>query len=146
MDSIFGIGFPELVTILILAGIIMGPERMGRVARWLGRVTAQLQAISRGFVRQLTAELEAVDDSGEMKNAVQDIKELQRQIAELRGEISGQTRGAVQDGRTAFKDIERSITPPQKQAVDKPANGAATGSQPSSQLPNVIDVPDDPES
>ncbi|MCP5098981.1 MAG: twin-arginine translocase subunit TatB, partial [Chloroflexi bacterium] len=62
MDSFFGIGFPELVTILILAGIVMGPARIGRVARWLGRTTAQLQTISRGFMRQLSAELESVDD------------------------------------------------------------------------------------
>lgn len=149
MDSFFGIGFPELVTVLILAGIIMGPERMGRVARWLGRTTAQLQVISRGFMRQLTAELEAVDDKGELKNAMQDIQDLQRQLSELRGEVRGQTGDAVQEGRQAIEDIERSIKPPTlSESNETPANGtSADGDSPSpSELPNVIDVPDDPES
>ena len=95
MDSVFGIGFPELFTILILAGIVMGPERIGRVARWLGKVTAQLQSISRSFVRQLTVELESIDDGGQMKETVKEIQDLQKQLAELRGEIRGQAKGFI---------------------------------------------------
>lgn len=159
MDSIFGIGFPELFTILILAGIVMGPERIGRVARWLGRVTAQLQAISRGFVRQLTAELESIDDGGQMKSAMKDIQDLQKQLADLRGELRGQTTGMLDEGKTAVKEIERSIKPPtlgplipkdeSSAAGDgsESNNGTATETKQSEtpQLPKLVDVPDDPE-
>ena len=62
MDSVFGIGLPEFILIMLIAGIVMGPERIARTARWLGKTTAQLQAISRGFVRQLTAEIDGADD------------------------------------------------------------------------------------
>ena len=52
----------EFVVILLLAGIVLGPERIRDVARWLGKTTAQLRAVSRGFMQQLSAELDAVDE------------------------------------------------------------------------------------
>ena len=158
MDSIFGIGFPELFTILILAGVVMGPERIGRVARWLGKVTAQLQAISRGFVRQLTTELESIDDGGQMKETVKEIQDLQKQLAELRGEIRSQAKGFVTETKTAVDEVERSIKPPtlgklipddendSVGSVDE-NNGASVDNEPAKppQLPKLVDVPDDPE-
>ncbi len=50
MDSFFGIGLPEFVLILVIAGMVMGPERIVRMARSLGVVTARLQNISRSFL------------------------------------------------------------------------------------------------
>ncbi|MCA9926218.1 MAG: hypothetical protein KC419_05995 [Anaerolineales bacterium] len=160
MDSIFGIGFPELFTILILAGIVMGPERIGRVARWLGKVTAQLQIISRGFVRQLTMELESIDDGGEMKNAMKDIQELQKQLAELRGEFRGQAKGFITESKTAVQEIEQSIKPPtlgklisgeekSTEGDDPTTNNGSSADNKSAEippLPKLVDVPDDPES
>jgi len=156
MDSFFGIGLPELLVILILAGIVMGPRRIGQVARWLGRTTAQLQLISRGFMRQLNAELEAADESGELKDAMQDIQDLQRQLTELRGEFRSATRGAVRESEKAVREsqelLQQSIRPPslktppdEKEPVDPPAraSGSENGARPN--LPNPIDVPGDPE-
>jgi Sec-independent protein translocase protein TatA len=156
MDSFFGIGLPELIVILILAGIVMGPQRIGQVARWLGRTTAQLQLISRSFMRQLNAELEAADESGELKDAMQDIQDLQRQLAELRGEFRSATRGAVRESEKAVREsqelLQQSIRPPSlktlpdvKEPVDPPArvSGSENGARPA--LPNPIDVPGDPE-
>ncbi|HEX6387173.1 MAG TPA: twin-arginine translocase TatA/TatE family subunit [Anaerolineae bacterium] len=162
MDSFFGIGLPELVVILILAGIVMGPQRIGQVARWLGRTTAQLQLISRSFMRQLNAELEAADQSGELKNTMQDVQDLQRQLAELRGELRSVTRGAVRESENAVREsqelLEQSIKPPglnkppglksppsAKKSVHPP-KGPAGENGASPDLPNVVDVPDDPES
>ena len=161
MDSVFGIGLPELLAILVLAGIVMGPEKIGHAARWLGKVTAQLQLISRGFVRQLTMELESIDENGEMKNAMKDIQELQKQLGDLRGELRNQTKGFIAQSKTAVKDIEQSIKPPtlgqlipnEDQAVEEgdgqsSNNGASGESNVSAppQLPKPLDVPDDPES
>ena len=98
MDSFFGIGAPELVLILILAGIVMGPERIGQVARWLGKTTAQLQAISRQFVRQINAELTAADQGEELKGAMDDIKALQRQVRQLRDELKTTAMKPFEEG------------------------------------------------
>ena len=159
MDSVFGIGFPELFTILILAGIVMGPERIGRVARWLGKVTAQLQAISRGFVRQLTVELESIDDGGQMKETVKEIQDLQKQLAELRGEIRGQAKGFIAESKSVVNEVEHSIKPPnlgklipeekvpEANDTTESNNGTPTDKDQSKTppLPKLVDVADDPE-
>jgi Sec-independent protein translocase protein TatA len=67
MDNIFGIGLPEFILILVIAGMVMGPERIVRAARSFGRLAARMQSVSRSFIRQLNAELESVDQDGQSK-------------------------------------------------------------------------------
>jgi Sec-independent protein translocase protein TatA len=156
MDSFFGIGAPELILILLLAGIVMGPERIGQVARWLGKTTAQLQAISRQFMRQLNAELTAADQGEELKGAMDDIKALQRQVMQLREELKGTVRKPFEDGRTAVNEsrqmisdtakmLQTPVAPADKQNVPIEGNKIAPLPDPDRPLPNLIDVPDDPE-
>ena len=159
MDSIFGIGAPELILILILAGIVMGPQRISQVARWLGKTTAQLQAISRNFMRQLNAEL-AADERGELKSALEEVQALRRQINELRSEITSVATAPIQEGKKIVQESQQLA----QQAVTLPENDeeAAETAVPTpkppkpeiknqiapphlTQLPNLVEVPDDPE-
>ncbi len=116
MDNIFGIGLPEFVLILVIAGMVMGPERIARAARSLGVLTARLQDVSRSFFRQLNAELDSVDESGELKNTVEELNQLRRQVADLRNEVFSITSGAAAEGKQAIDEIkretERTIMPP----------------------------------
>ncbi len=164
MDSFFGIGFPELVLILIVAGIVMGPERIGQTARWLGRTTAQLQKISRGFIRQLNHELDNSGDGQALRETMQELQQLRRELTDLRGEVNQTTLGATQAGRQAFKEIENSIKPPDIKPLKMPKAPAQPEAAPSvlsdkngagqreaetdtavSPLPGVVDIADDPE-
>ncbi|MCP4419434.1 MAG: hypothetical protein GY805_22705 [Chloroflexi bacterium] len=112
MDSFFGIGFPELVLILIVAGIVMGPERIGQTARWLGRTTAKLQKISRGFVRQLNQELDGSGDGQAIKETMEELQQLRKELTDLRGEFTHTTKQVTQIGQQAIDDINNSIAPP----------------------------------
>lgn len=116
MDNIFGIGLPEFVLILVIAGMVMGPERIARAARSLGALTARLQNVSRSFFRQLNAELDSVDETGELKSTVEELNQLRRQVADLRNEVFSITSGAATEGKRAISEIkeeaERSIMPP----------------------------------
>jgi Sec-independent protein translocase protein TatA len=123
MDSIFGIGLPEIVLILIIAGMVMGPERIVRSARALGRLTAQLQNISRSFLRQLTAELDSVDEDGQLKSTVDELNQLRRQVADLRKEMMTIASGTMTESTRAIKEIkqeaENSILPPELRSLAK---------------------------
>ena len=163
MDSFFGIGFPELILILIVAGIVMGPERIGQTARWLGRTTAQLQKISRGFILQLNHELDNSADGQALRDTMQELKQLRRELTDLRGEVTQTTHASTQAGRQAFKDIENSIKPPaMKPGMPVPPPQAGTtapnvrekegdvpgGAVPDTAvppLPGLVDIADDPE-
>jgi Sec-independent protein translocase protein TatA len=172
MDSFFGIGAAELVVILFLAGIVMGPKRIRQVAFWLGKVTAQLQAVSRGFTRQLNAELSAIDDNGDMKDAWGEVQDLRQQLADLKREITSVATQPIAEGHKAIEEakhtIDNTIHPPNlnsdnrvkninSQSTSKPQNGDSNQNGEANldgdpgqngdvlNLPNLVDVADDPE-
>ncbi|MCA9999205.1 MAG: twin-arginine translocase TatA/TatE family subunit [Anaerolineales bacterium] len=149
MDSVFGIGLPEFILIMLIAGIVMGPERIAHTARWLGKTTAQLQAISRGFVRQLTAEIDGADD-GAFREALAEMQDLRRQVNELRSELTETIKAPVNDTRKVLGESQELLS----RSIQPPTLGHNNGKAPSSQepakpptlpLPKPLNVPDDPE-
>ncbi len=153
MDSILGIGLPELLVILILAGIVMGPHRVRDVARILGRLTAQLQGISREFARQLNAELDALEGD-DVKGAISDMRSLQREVDALRRELrqvprsfTDEAKETIREGQAAFKgeqirEDKKTAGQDGQQAADKEEVGLPPAP---SRLPKPIEVEDDPE-
>lgn len=159
MDSFFGIGLPELVFILLLSGIVMGPHRIRQVAHTIGRTTAQLQRVSRQFARQLNAELDAIDDST-VRDSLKDMRELQREVQELRRELgnvpkslSKQGQGLVNETETALKEPSSTLVKDATAAKDgsanklgapEPSNQASNPESPTPTiLPKALDVPGD---
>ena len=74
----FGIGLPELVVILAVALIVLGPQRLPEVARMLGRAYAQLRRASEEFqnaIRQDLTVLERQEDTNRNKAVSQEIRE-----------------------------------------------------------------------
>lgn len=162
MDSFFGIGLPELVLILLFAGLVMGPHRIRQIARMLGRLTAQLQRVSREFARQLNAELDAID-SGEMKGALKDVRSLQDEVEALRRELAqvprtfreqgeaviAEGKEIVTEGEAALKGTsteKTAKTVPPENADVQPEQGSPAESERKPQLPRAIEVPEDPDS
>lgn len=116
MDNIFGIGLPEFILILVIAGMVLGPERIVRTAHSFGRLTARIQSVSRSFIRQMNAELKTLDSDGQIKSTAVELQELRRQLADLQKEVFTIVDGTVADGRQALREIqtetENSIIPP----------------------------------
>lgn len=145
MDSFFGIGFPELIVILVLAGLVMGPKRIRVVARTLGRWTAQLQGISREFARQLNAELDSLDDGDDMKATMQEMREMREELLSLRQELNQVPKAFIQDAKDAAEegqavmDGKEPTYKPVSRSEEERENG--TGDR----LPKAVDVPEDPE-
>ena len=61
--DLFGIGFLELVFVLLIALIALGPNRMIEVARTIGKYTRQLRRISAELPRLLALEEETTKTS-----------------------------------------------------------------------------------
>jgi Tat protein translocase TatB subunit len=55
---VFGIGTGELLLILIVALLVLGPKRLPEIARSLGKGMAEFRRASSEFQRTLTASLE----------------------------------------------------------------------------------------
>ena len=167
MDSIFGIGLPELIVIAVIAGLVMGPQRIAVAARWLGKTTSQLRRVSRTFLRQLNAELSAADSDGQLRETYDELQLLRQQVNELRHEVTSVTRGTLQEGQQAIDEaraeVENLIAPPSLRMVEpkepstvrppslsygSPSNGQSKSDDSTPDpptLPSRIDVPEDPE-
>jgi sec-independent protein translocase protein TatA len=55
---LFGIGVPELMVILVLALLVLGPKRLPEIARSLGKGMAEFRRASNEFTRTLQASIE----------------------------------------------------------------------------------------
>jgi Sec-independent protein translocase protein TatA len=145
----------------------MGPQRIRQVAYTLGRITAQLQRVSREFTRQLNAELDSLEDDS-IRGTVDDVRQLQKEVAELRRELARAPRSLQDAGQKLTKEAEKTFRDAAAAAgplYEEAAGDAATGpdkaqeattdnsaadspaesSPPKPQLPNPIDVPGDPD-
>jgi sec-independent protein translocase protein TatB len=71
MDNILGIGMNELIIIFLLAAIVLGPERLARVAREAGKLIRNLKAYFSSLTDELKSELDVLD---EIKKVRDDLK------------------------------------------------------------------------
>ena len=86
----FGIGLPELVVILAVALIVLGPQRLPEVARMLGRAYGQLRRASEEFqhtIRQDLAALERQEDANRNKAIAQEIRERWADVEDVQTAI-----------------------------------------------------------
>lgn len=86
-----GIGLPELILILVVALIVLGPQRLPEVARMLGRAYAQLRRASEEFqqtIRQDLAALERQEDVNRNKAVAEELRARFAEVAEVQTTIT----------------------------------------------------------
>ena len=59
----FNIGGGELIVIMLLALIVLGPKRLPEAARQIGKAMADLRRLSTGFQNEVRTALDSVDDT-----------------------------------------------------------------------------------
>jgi sec-independent protein translocase protein TatB len=68
--DIIGIGGTEFLVIMLFAVIILGPERLTRVAREAGKLIRNLKAYLSTLHDELLSELDILDDIKEVKRDI----------------------------------------------------------------------------
>jgi TatA/E family protein of Tat protein translocase len=72
----FGIGMPELILILAIALIVIGPKKLPDVARALGRAMGEFKKAT----RELKESMEVEEDLRELKNVKTAFDELNQKV------------------------------------------------------------------
>jgi Tat protein translocase TatB subunit len=67
MNSVFGIGMNELMIVFLLATIVLGPERLVRVAREVGKFIRNVKGYLATFTDELKTELDVLDEVKKIK-------------------------------------------------------------------------------
>ena len=61
----FNVGGPEVLVILLVALIVLGPHQLPKAARQVGQVMAEIRKVSSGFQRELTSALDAEEQKAQ---------------------------------------------------------------------------------
>ncbi|MHA6289174.1 Sec-independent protein translocase protein TatB [Maricaulis sp. CAU 1757] len=111
-----GIGGPELLVVLVLALVVVGPQQLPVLMRKVGRMMAQARAMAKEF----QASFEEIGRETELSELRKEIEALKKAnpIEDIRGEID-KTALAVRDDRIrdmkiAQAEKSRSTVPPKQ--------------------------------
>lgn len=68
----FGIGMPEMIVILVIALIVIGPHKLPELAKSLGKGLAEFKKASEGFQRSVQEEANRTEEA--VKEPVPQVK------------------------------------------------------------------------
>jgi sec-independent protein translocase protein TatB len=63
----FGVDFSEIVVIFVIALIVLGPEKLPKLAQTIGRWVGRARSMARQFREQLEQEAEQIQRSTDLK-------------------------------------------------------------------------------
>jgi sec-independent protein translocase protein TatB len=94
----FDIGFSELLVIAVVALIVIGPERLPKVARTAGHLFGRLQR----YVNDVKADIQREMELDELKKLRSEFEDAARSVEQSVNEVG-------QDLRATSDDLNRSI-------------------------------------
>ena len=107
----FNIGFGEIMLVLVVAFVIVGPDDLPKVARWLGRNVRRLRHAIRDIKRETgwdEVEREVNDVRRDVRQTVREMDisaDLKRAAADVKKEVSDIGRDVEKDA----KDFDRAV-------------------------------------
>ncbi len=126
----FDIGFSELMVIAVVALIVIGPERLPKVARTVGHLFGRMQRYVNDVKADISREM-ALDELRKLQASMQDTarsigESVNQEVSAAESEmnrISGEAQSAVSDHQEQTVKIDQPATDSESAATDtrKPA-------------------------
>lgn len=110
----FDIGFSELVVIGIVALVVIGPERLPKVARTAGLLFGRLQR----YVATVKSDISREMELSELNKVKTEFQEAARNVEQ---NISQQTRAIEAEVQSATQKIQHDSVPTKPAAAETPA-------------------------
>jgi Tat protein translocase TatB subunit len=112
--DVFGVGLPELLLILVIAVLVVGPNRLPEMAAQLARFLRAFRSYTSAISRDFNEALEGLEkEYDEMKG---EWKEVGEGLGETTRSIDKELRDADSDAREALKDAEPPAAAPTEPA------------------------------
>ncbi len=129
----FGIGFLEIVAVMLLVAIVFGPERLPEFARQAGRAVRELRGYAREFRDEYLVDFEEVKEEYlEMRQELQqsaaeidrDLKAVDADLRSATTEITAELRAAESVGAAAVAEAGAAVRQPLGKASGTKATAA----------------------
>jgi sec-independent protein translocase protein TatA len=78
----FGIGMPELIIILVIALIVIGPQKLPELARSLGKGLAEFKRATDDFKQNISEEARALEEKERIAKEVAEKEAAEKEVAE----------------------------------------------------------------
>ena len=127
----FDIGFSEMLVCAVVALVVIGPEKLPRVARTLGHLFGRLQRYVTQVKSDIHREMEAAD-LGKVKT------EFENAARSFQTEVESQARETEQEVRTVQAELDRDVADAAAAITPEPAPSSPP---PSPQLELGIEEP-----
>ena len=105
--NFFGVGLPEIILIMVLTLIVVGPQRLPELAAQLARLVRQ----ARRYAGQVNSQLRH-----ELGDITQDYEVLRQELHQLRRELSQQAKPLQEELNAARTDLKAA-----RESVEKAA-------------------------
>ena len=121
----FNIGFSELIIVLLIAFLVVGPKDLPKVARWLGRMVKKLKQMINEVKKETgwdDLEKEIKDTKTDLNQSVKDLKKDMDITSELKGATAdlNKSLNSVKDElHQAGKDIQAETKEIEKETMKK---------------------------
>jgi len=109
----FDVGFSELMVIALVALIVIGPERLPRVARTLGALLGRAQR----YVNDVKADIQREVDLDELKNVKSTLQDAAASVEQSLSQVG-------QELHTAGESLQQSVTEAARIETAKPEEAA----------------------
>jgi sec-independent protein translocase protein TatB len=118
----FDIGFSELLVIGVVALVVIGPERLPKVARTLGHLFGRLQR----YVTQVKSDINREMDLSELKSAKTEFENAARSF---KSDIESKASEAERELRGIQEQVDKDVaaSPPAEAATAGKSDGFARG-------------------
>ena len=100
----FNIGFGEILIVLVVAFVIVGPDDLPRVARWLGRSLRKLRLLMRDIKRETGWD----EIEKEVRGVERDVKQTVREM-DISADLKDAAKSVEQEIKGVSRDVERDI-------------------------------------
>ena len=121
----FDVGFSELFVIAIVALVVIGPERLPKVARTAGLLFGRLQRYVNDVKADISREMQ-LDELKKLQSEMQEsARSFERSMTSEMQAIEQTVEQTVQSTQTALQDLSAGMTEPV--ATDASSSVAATG-------------------
>lgn len=123
----FDVGFSELVLLFIIGLLVLGPEKLPRVANTIGRWLGQARRMTRALKRQIDDELELSKVRESVRQPISSVLDKAQEKSKTYAEHKDDESGF---GETGHADAAEESVPPPQARPDPSAPAAAADANP----------------
>lgn len=95
----FGLGTSEILVILLVALLVLGPQKLPGIARTLGKTLGEFRRVSTEFQRTLNAEVEMAEQQKNKPNEADAVSAPQKQPAAAVSSVQNGDPASLGNGR-----------------------------------------------